>query len=384
MPNRASRPLSVRNNVKLREEATREKHEDSTGARRSAPWSSVLREFLTWYNDYRYLHLRFRDPDGNLVRGQMSNSHQPRYRNRYYARIKALERQAIAQFDDLYVTMLSLTGSMQNANGGWRAPADHLRDVVSSWRPDRGRGVYHALRDSLSAANDVTRWEYAIVTEHHANGYGHIHVAVFTDGPVDQETFRPAVNAHVRKCDIAGAEAHQVTGDGGVVSVSRVNPDLDPDDYDGSNEVGNLGSYIAEYIGAGDDGGDLLDRELSELIHRAACWATGTQRVRFSTGANELIDDDLAEEPDTDDGEPILVPRPEFDPDADDPGATVGYGAPHEVMNEGWTLDGIGTVDEDGEDVFDPGHEGVIWMNIDDARHLDPPNIQPPPLTSYD
>lgn len=302
--------------------------------------------------------------------------------NRYYARIKALERQAITQFDDLYVTMLSLTGSMKNANGGWRCPADHLRDVVSSWRPDRGRGVYHALRDSLDAVNNVTRWEYAIVTEHHANGYGHIHVAVFTDGPVNQETFRPVVNEHVRKCNIAGAEAHQVTGDKGVVSVSHVDPDLNPEDYDGSDDVGNLGSYIAEHIGAGDDGDDLLDRELSELIHRATCWATGTQRVRFSTGANELIDDDLAEQPVSNDDELGPGDRSELDSDADSP-TTIDYEISSHNTNERWTLDGIGTVDEKGEEVFNPGQQRVVWLNIDDERHLDPPNTQPISLNCY-
>lgn len=52
-------------------------------------------------------------------------------------------------------------------------------------------------------------------------------------------------------------------------------------------------------------------------------------------------------------------------------------------MNEGWTLDGIGLVDEDGEDSLDPSSEGVVWMHIDDARHLDPPNPQPVPIDCY-
>lgn len=50
--------------------------------------------------------------------------------------------------------------------------ADHVRDVVSSWRPNRGRGVYHAVRDALDGKN----WEYCTVVEKHRNGYGHAHV----------------------------------------------------------------------------------------------------------------------------------------------------------------------------------------------------------------
>ena len=54
---------------------------------------------------------------------------------------------------------------------------------------------------------------------------------------------------------------------------------------------------------------------------RAAFWATGTQLVRFSTGASEMID----QQPDSDiDGsEPIMVKKSGFDPEADDPSETV-------------------------------------------------------------
>lgn len=36
-------------------------------------------------------------------------------------------------------------------------------------------------------------------------------------------------------------------------------------------------------------GEELIERDLSELQFRTAIWATGSQMVRFSTGANELI-----------------------------------------------------------------------------------------------
>lgn len=202
-PNRAARPVSVRGGTKLREEATLDRRGD-TGGDRSKSWSSVLNEFFNWYNGYRSAHLVFKDPDGKRVRAQMFNSHMPEYGDRYYARLKAFEESVIKDYSNPHVVMLTLTGSHKNANDGWRAPADHLRDVVDSWRPDRGRGVYHALRDTLSGYE----WEYAIVHEPHKSGYGHSHVAVFVDGEVEKADFHKAIDAHLRVCDIAGKEAH--------------------------------------------------------------------------------------------------------------------------------------------------------------------------------
>ncbi|MFB6137532.1 MAG: hypothetical protein ABEJ42_04225, partial [Halobacteriaceae archaeon] len=286
---RAARPVSVRGGTNLREECTRLKNGDGD-ERRSKTWFAVLNEFLDWYNDYRHAHLVFNDPDGETVRGQMPNSHQPRYGDRYYARLKALERQMLQRYSNLSVALLTLTGSSKNDNGGWRCPADHLRDVINSWRPDRGRGVYHALRDSLSDRE----WEYALVVEKHQSGYGHVHVAVFVDGELEESDFHSAIDAHLRHCDIAHRDAHDYYSEDleeRPISVSEVNPALEPDQYGEHDMIGNIGSYIGEYIGA--HGEPLFDRGVDELAFRAACWATGTQMVRFSNGANEMIDDDL-------------------------------------------------------------------------------------------
>lgn len=88
--------------------------------------------------------------------------------------------------------MLTLSGSSRNGNGGWRCPADHLRDVVNSFRPSKGRGVYHALYDALHGYH----WEYALVVEHQKTGYRHVHVAIFVDGEITESDFRPAIDAH--------------------------------------------------------------------------------------------------------------------------------------------------------------------------------------------
>jgi hypothetical protein len=367
MPNRASRPISVREGTAIREECASEKYEE--GKYRSSSWSQTLRSFLTWYNDYRSVHRVFRSPEGETVRAPLTNAHQPNYGNKYYARIKALERQITQEYDDLHVVMLTLSGSSRNGNGGWRCPADHLRDVVNSFRPSEGRGVYHALYDSLSGY----QWEYALVVEHHKTGFGHVHLAIFVDGKVDESDFHSAIDAHLRVCDIAHRDAHDYFStdpDDRPISVRRVNTDLSPDEYEDYEEVGNLGSYIGEYIGS--YGEELFDRNTEELIFRSSCWATGTQMVRFSTGANELINLELDREK-NDSAETALAAESSDRVEALESGSSDKSRA-----DDNWTILGIGRVDRGGETVFDMQQNGVQYRRIDGAEHLDPPNIQPP------
>ena len=375
MGGRAARPISVREGTKLREECTTERH---NGGHRSKSWSSVLREFLGWYNDYRHAHLVFRSPEGDTVRSQMRNSHQPSYGNRYYARIKALERQMVAEYDDLHVAMLTLTGSNRNANGGWRCPADHLRDVVDSWRPKDGSGVYHALRYALEGYD----WEYALVVEKHKSGYGHIHVAVFVDGHVTEQKFHSSIDAHLRVCEIAHRDAHNYYHpDPSVrpISVRSVNTRLEPAEYadsmnnDPNKPIGNLGSYIGEYIGA--YGEELFKRNIGELIFRAACWATSTQIVRFSAGANALIDEELNHSDTQPRRSESDLKNSSFD--SCDPHTEADSKYLRNIESN-WSLKGVGRVDGAGEATFDIAVRGVVYEEIDGAEHLDPPNSQPP------
>jgi hypothetical protein len=146
-PGRAARPISVRGGTKLRDESAQEKYtgEEDEKRYRSKTWSSVLNEFLDWYNGYRDVELVYASPDGEEVRSDMENSHMPHYGDRYDARTKAFECQIVWEYDDPDSVMLTFSGSSKNANGGWRCPADHLRDVIESRRLKRGRGVYHVL-----------------------------------------------------------------------------------------------------------------------------------------------------------------------------------------------------------------------------------------------
>lgn len=373
---RANRPISVRSDTKIREECAQEKHVVE-GRYRARPWSAVLREFLTWYNGYRHSHLVFRDPDGNKVRSQMRNSHMPEYGNKYYARLKGLERQITREYDDLHICMLTFTGTMKNDMDGWRCPADHWRDVVSSWRPDRGRGVYHTLRDVL----DGLEWEYALVAEHHKNGYGHVHVAVFVDGEITERMFHPVIDAHLRICDIAGPEAHNYNSENVAerpISVSSVDTSLEPGSEGYAEElesIGNIGSYIAEYIAS--HGKELLERDTSELMFRSVCWATGTQRVRFSTGANEMIDADR----DRDDYTPrescgwkIGTSQEHLERASKDPEQSVSDYVDGERK---WSIEGVGRIDDDGEDIYTVEQSGVRYVTIDDGMHLDVPKKMP-------
>jgi hypothetical protein len=374
---RAMRPVAVRESALLREEALSEKHGEDDEAYRARNWSSVLREFLTWYNDYRWMHLRFRDPDGNLVRSNMPNSHQPGYGDIYYARLKALERQVLEQFENPHIALLTFTGSTKNGNGGWRCPADHLRDVVDPF----GSNVRPALHRALS---HVDQWEYAKVLEHHKSGYGHMHVAVFVDGEVSEADFRPAIDAHLQHCEIAHRDAHDYYAEeteARPISVNSLDTDLDPEDYDDAEDViGNLASYVAEYIGS--HGKELFDRSIGELMFRAASWATGTQRVTFSPGANELIEEDRdveeLESGDLDEVPPRWKPGIEsadIEAAASDPECSAS-----DLMDnpeQGWQLDGVGIVDDDGESRFEVKHSGVEYGTIEGAEHLDPPNPQP-------
>jgi len=370
-PSRAARPVSVRGGTTLREECALPKQGDETRYR-SKSWSEVLNEFLKWYNGYRDAHLVFESPEGEIVRGQMKNAHQPSYGDRYYARLKALERQIMKYYDNPTVVMLTLTGSNRNANGGWRCPADHLRDVVNSWRPDEGRGVYHALYDSLRDYE----WEYAVVVEKHRSGYGHVHIAVFIDGIVTDEDFHPAIDAHLRACDIADRDAHDyfhADRERRPISVRRVASDSE--DVQKEGLVRNVASYIGEYIGS--YGEALFERGLDELMFRAACWATGTQMVRFSTGANEYISQGLKNDQ-TEHSSPLkAAQRCDIDLLAANQTET-GEDTKPEIDGNDWSIVGIGRIDDKGEEIHDIRQSQVEWRKIDDASHIDPPKHLPP------
>lgn len=92
-----------------------------------------------------------------------------------------------------------------------------------------------------------------------------------------------------------------------------------------------MGSYIGTYEKP------LFERGLDELIFRAAAWATGTQIVRFSKGANTLIQQDR--EQSTKKNSETIRPNPKFKPEIHaKPGSDV---YPLEVFNQEWSIVGV-------------------------------------------
>lgn len=93
--------------------------------------------------------------------------------------------------------------------------------------------------------------------------------------------------------------------------------------------------------------------------------------VRFSTGANELINLEL-DRKESDRAEAAGVSDPS------DKVESLEVEGPNESESEDeWSILGIGRVDRSGETVFDMQRNGVTYRRIEGAEHLNPPNIQP-------
>jgi hypothetical protein len=119
--------------------------------------------------------------------------------------------------------------------------------------------------------------------EPHESGYLHVHVEVFVRGPIDPEEFQPVIDAHLRNCDLAGEEAHEIVADEpdeSAVSVHRVGADR------GDDEIENLAAYLSEYLGT--YGGDPLDQPEHQQMASAVLWATGRRRFQPDDDAREF------------------------------------------------------------------------------------------------
>lgn len=224
---------------------------------------AVVEEWREWYKSYESAHLTFENDEGETVRTPLENSHQPEYEKRYYARLKDLERGIRRLFDNLSTVMLTFSNSHESAEGFPRAPVDHMREIADGWDTAR-KQVYQVLQDR--------NWEFVRIWEPHADGYGHLHIGIFVEGEVEASEFAPVMESYVSNVRGAGREAHTLEN---AVSVN--------------DSVENLGSYISEYLGAFSEGEGPLDRPVSEQVFRATVWASGTRRLDFSNGAQEII-----------------------------------------------------------------------------------------------
>ena len=327
-PGLVNMAISTVPGARLRRECTREIR-GGDGSLKSRVVEGVLRSFLEWYIEQEDLDLVFEGPDGETVKSPAPNSYSREYGEKHYGRLKDIEEQAVRDSPDLHTGMLSLTASGTDEDGMQRPPGEHLQGIQDTWsrytrrelqRVMEGAGferydssIDYELADAVGWALDDEEgaakwWEYATVVEPHpgegANGgYGHFHVAVFASHPIAEEMFHSVVDKHVSRCEYAGEEAHEYLSRGfdadvadGMVEVfggekierpdtiseNSVNPESEPE----GQEIGNLGSYLSEYISGFSE--SLEDRPIQELVFQAVCWSQGRQRVRYSNGANEL------------------------------------------------------------------------------------------------
>ena len=355
------RPLSVEPGRRLRDEAVHE----VTGGVKARPTYAVISEWRDWYYGYLNAHIEYEGPEGQTARSRLENSYQPEYGKRYYAKLKDFERATEREYEGLTTVMLTLTASNENAKGGPRCPADHMRDIMNG---------YDAARKQLHKSLKGQNWEYARVWEPHESGYGHLHIAVFVDDQGDNEIvtpgdFEPAMRSHVENCDPAGWDAHRP--DGNAVSINR--------------EVNNLGTYISEYIGV--FGEDALERPMHQQMFYATCWATGTRRVDFSNGAHEMMAREQFRRetglrPEDRGGRSFVAWRRSGDPDnveamPDDESDTEGpeSGAESE-QGSGWAVDSICHVGGRQPSYSDPTTGGVDMTAIDGSPGTDPPPVR--------
>jgi hypothetical protein len=355
----ALRPVSVEPGTKLRTEAVDALDRDERQAR---PVYEVVNEWREWYADYRSMHIEYEGPDGETARTQLENSYQPEYGKRYYAKLKDLERGIERRYESLTTAMLTFTASHQNANGEKRCPADHMRDIAEGFKTAR-KQLYVALRGK--------NWQYAKVWEPHESGYGHMHIAVFVeDADVTGEMFKPVLNSYVKNTKAAGSEAHSV---GNAVSVN--------------DDIENLGSYISEYIGIFGD--ETLERPISEQMFYATTWATGTRRVEFSNGAQDIINGEQFRRETglrpSDRGEGTSAQADESGAESDEDLAGVRIDPESETVervdeggaesdeSDGWTVDRICTVRGGSPEFAEPTTGGADMVAIDGRPGMDPP-----------
>jgi hypothetical protein len=262
--------LAKQDGTELREEVCF----DSLSGVEAVDWAEATERFGAWYDDQRETKIVIENELGEQSAFNTPNRFTPEYREMLYARAQALERGLRERWGQLlHTAMLSLTSSHTDENGQPRPPVEQLRQLLSSWE---------AVRRELSRTLEGRDWEYLAILEPHESGYVHIHIGVFVKGPIVAEQFQSVLDAHVRNCPTANAQAHELTEQVTVRKASH------PSRNDG---VENLGAYLAAYM-AGEYGSEATD--MPEHVQRfyAVMWATGKQWFRPSNGAQELMQPD--------------------------------------------------------------------------------------------
>jgi len=269
--------LAEEDGTKLREEVTF----DGTRGVQSVPWGVGIERFAGWYSEKRDTQIVVENEVNEREAFRTPNRFTPEYREMLYAKAQSLERELRGRWGRLLHTgIVTLTASSTDEDGRPRPPVEHLLDLLESWE---------AVRRALSRVLDGRNWEYLAILEPHESGYTHVHIGVFAKGPIVAEQFQPVLDAHLRNCPTAGAEAHQAVDEDGQedsVTVRRVS-----DRRNGGGGVENLGAYLAAYM-AGEYGAEATEMPEYVQAFYAVMWATGKQWFRPSNGAQEYMQPD--------------------------------------------------------------------------------------------
>jgi len=362
----ANRAMSVHPGRRLREEAVREKRDGGLKARSVAETS---KEFLKWLDEQEGSKLIF-EKEGAEVRANLPTSYSEEYAKRQYGTLKDLERSFRRVTRNPQTAMLTLTQSSLNANGDPRSPGDHLRELQEAWTD----ADYHALRNlmrregyDLLTEKKIPNgpepeelgpehlpskwWTFAVVLEPHESGFLHLHVAVFIEAGasegLESADYKPVLDTHQKRLPGAGPEAHTPER---AASVNRITGPVDlPDESGGvaDRPIENLGSYISEYIAG--FGEPVEERSAEEIVAFSSIWATGSQRVRFGSGANALAE----------------------------VGLRIRDGKP-DVANSEWSVKAIERPDGETHPTTEMGG-GPEFREIDGAPSADPVQSFPPP-----
>jgi hypothetical protein len=217
-----------------------------------------------------------------------------------------MERGIEEFYDDLWTGMVTLTASND------AAPVDHLEDLK------QGRSAaLKALRRSL----DDRTFDYWWALEPHESGYAHLHIAVAVEGPLVESQLRPMVDAHLRQCELAGADAHE-----------------DAVDVRPGREISNVAAYLNAYVG--EYGESPLDAPEHVRAFNSLTWATGSRETGASRRLRKMMK---------------------------------AGGEIEEAAEEEWELTAV--VDDDGEHPIDkeaPGGVRTFQTEIRYPRHTPP------------
>lgn len=271
-------PLTRRDGVSLRADVL-DTHLNGVDA---VTTGEARTRWRTYVDESRDTGVVFEDVSGNRVTGSNPNRFHPDYTDQQYAKLKDLERGIRAEYGKrLHTAMLTFTASSTDVEGNPVPPVDHLDGpdgLLSSWS-----AVTRELRRLMDDLG--LRYERLAILEPHKSGYIHIHMAVFVEGIIIPEMFEDVIDAHVRNCERASEDAHDVSDDD-TVSVKHVGADRSED------TIANLGTYLTEYLAPYDEDGekqDPIDADTHTQIANTVLWATGKQRWRPSNGAQKYM-----------------------------------------------------------------------------------------------